>query len=47
MKKFYEEPELIKYRLESVQNIADLSIGGSLGDGDEWGNEDDDGDLID
>lgn len=46
MKKFYSEPELIKFQLESVQNIADLSLGGSLGEGDEWG-EDDGADTID
>lgn len=47
MKKFYSEPELIKFRLESVQNIADLSLGGALGEGDEWTDGDEDGDTID
>ncbi len=47
MKKFYSEPELIKMQLELAQNIAVLSIGGELGDGDEWIDGDEDGDTID
>lgn len=47
MKKFYSEPELNKIMLELAQNIADLSLGGALGDGDEWTEDDENADTID
>ena len=48
MKKFYSEPELKMMQLELQTNIADLSLGyGNLGNGDEWGEGDYDGDIID
>ncbi len=47
MKKFYSEPELNKIMLELAQNIAVLSLGGELGGGDEWTEDDENADTID